>query len=70
MREQLKNARKSKGLTQQGMADELGISLRMYQRLETGASLGKITHWDMLEDLFDIPQRQLRVAGASDKIID
>lgn len=32
MRENLKNARKEKGLTQQAIADHLGISLRYYKQ--------------------------------------
>ena len=60
MRENLKNARKAAGLTQQQVADKLGISTRAYQDIEYGKTLGKITHWDLLEDLLGIPQRKLR----------
>lgn len=60
LRENLQNARKEKGLTQQQVADQLNISARMYQRIESGRAMGKVTYWDMLEDLFGIPQRQLR----------
>lgn len=60
MRENLKNARKAKGLTQQQVADYLGIGKRRYQDIEYGKTLGSITHWDALEDLFHIHQRQLR----------
>ena len=60
MREILKNARQKAGMTQQEVAEYLGISVRMYQRIENGDSLGKIIHWDKLEDLFSIPQRSLR----------
>jgi len=60
MRENLKNARKAAGMTQRQVAEYLGISERMYQRIESGEALGKITYWDMLEDLFGFPQRQLR----------
>ncbi len=35
MRENLKAARKAKGLTQQGMADKLEISLNYYQKIAT-----------------------------------
>ena len=59
-RENLKAARKAAGMTQQQVAEKLGISVRMYQRIEDGTALGKITHWDKLEDLFEISQRQLR----------
>lgn len=59
-RENLRNARKAAGMTQRQVAEYLGISERMYQRIESGEALGKITYWDMLEDLFKFPQRQLR----------
>lgn len=60
MRANLKEARKRAGMTQQQMADRLGIKLRAYQNIETGVTLGKVTHWDMLEDMFNVPQRHLR----------
>ena len=60
MRENLKKARQKTGMTQQEVAKYLGISARMYQRIENGDALGKIIHWDKLEDLFSIPQRSLR----------
>lgn len=60
MRQNLKQARKAAGFTQQAMADKLGISLRAYQNIEYGITLGSIKHWDFLEDLFEIPQRTLR----------
>ena len=36
MRENLKKARREAGMTQQQMADQLGISLRYYQNIEDG----------------------------------
>ncbi len=60
MRENLKEARQEAGMTQKQVAEHLKISLRMYQRIENGNALGKIIYWDFLEDLFEIPQRQLR----------
>lgn len=59
-RENLKAARKDKGMTQQQVADHLGISLRYYQMLEAGKFTGKFEIWDELEDLFSIHQRVLR----------
>lgn len=67
MRKDLKEARKRAGMTQKEVAEYLGMTERAYQNIEYGKALGKITHWDMLEDLFGIPQRQLRVQDASDK---
>lgn len=60
MRKNLKEARVSKGMTQQQVADYLRITLRHYQRIESGATLGAIDLWDKLEDLFSINQRKLR----------
>lgn len=60
MRENLKSARKAKGMTQQQMADALGISLRYYQQIEAGDRTGDFQIWDTLEDLTGIHQRKLR----------
>ena len=59
-RNNLKEARQKAGMTQKQVAEYLKISVRMYQRIESGRALGKITHWDALEDLLKISQRQLR----------
>ena len=66
MRKKLQAARKGRGMTQQQMADRLGISLRHYQRVESGASYGTFEMWDMLEDLFNIHQRVLREISTTD----
>lgn len=60
MRNNLKNARMTKGMTQQGVADYLGIGLRYYQKIESGDRTGDFEIWDNLEDLFSIHQRILR----------
>lgn len=60
MRENLKNARKEKNMTQQAVADHLGISLVYYQKIEQGTRTGDFEIWDSLEDLFNIHQRKLR----------
>ncbi len=60
MRKNLKEARQKAGMTQKQVAKKLGISERRYQDIEYGKTLGSIKHWDVLEDLFQIPQRQLR----------
>ena len=60
MRENLKIARKQKGMTQQNMADELGISLVYYQKIEAGDRTGDFEIWDKLEDITGIHQRKLR----------
>ncbi len=65
MRENLKNARKAKGMTQQEVADCLGISLVYYQKIEQGSRTGDFLIWDGLEDLFNIHQRKLREISES-----
>ncbi|MEI3300710.1 MAG: helix-turn-helix transcriptional regulator [Eubacterium sp.] len=60
MRENLKRARKEKGLTQQQTADLLGIGLRYYQKIEAGDRTGDIKIWDALEDILGKHQRILR----------
>lgn len=60
MRKNLKEARQKAGMTQKQVAEYLGISERRYQDIEYGKTLGSIKHWDALEDLFRIQQRQLR----------
>ena len=59
-RETLKVARQAEGMTQQQVADKLGISLRYYQEIEDGEATGSIWVWDGLEDLFGVHQRTLR----------
>ena len=60
MRKNLKEARRRAGLRQREMAEHLEIDLRTYQRIEAGETPVSIRVWDALEDLFWIPQRQLR----------
>lgn len=60
MRENLKNARKKAGMTQQQVADILGISLRYYQNIEAGDRTGYFEIWDKLEELFNVHQKKLR----------
>lgn len=60
MRKNLKETRQKAGMTQQQVADKLGISLRYYQNLEQGSRTGDFEIWDNLEDLFNLHQRELR----------
>lgn len=62
-RDILKAAREEAGMTQQQVAEHLGISLRNYCRLESGQIMGRIAYWDELEDLFEVNQRELRRQG-------
>ena len=60
MRALLKNQRLKKQLTQKELARQLNISTNHYQAIELGKQQGSIAVWDKLEDIFNIPQRQLR----------
>lgn len=60
MRAALRAARNARGMTQQQVADALGMSLRYYQNLEAGTRKGPIEVWDALEDLLGVNQRALR----------
>ena len=60
LRRNLQAARKAASLTQQAMADKLGISLRYYQQIEAGDRTGDFNIWDTLEDLTGIHPRILR----------
>ncbi len=60
MRKVLKKARQDAGLTQQQMADRLGISLVYYQKIEQGTRTGDFYIWDTLEDITGVHQRKLR----------
>lgn len=60
IRQNLKQARLDKGLTQQQAAEYLNVGLRHYKKIESGESTGSISLWDKLEDLFNVHQRVLR----------
>jgi len=60
MRKNLQAARKASGLTQQAMADKLGLTLNHYQKIEYGKLNGSFAVWDALEDLLGVHQRILR----------
>ena len=60
MRANLKNARQKAGMTQQQVADRLGVSLGYYQKVEYEKLNGSFSVWDALEDLLGIHQRILR----------
>lgn len=60
MRKNLKEARQNAGMTQQQMADKLGINERYYKSIESGERIGGIWLWDMIEDTLGANQRFLR----------
>lgn len=65
VRKNLQQARKAAGMTQQAMADKLGVTLRYYQRIEYGESGGSFEVWDALEDLLGVHQRILRETSSN-----
>lgn len=65
-RENLKSARNGAGMTQQQVADHLGVSLRYYAHIEAGSRGGDFEIWDQLEDLFSLHQRYLRQIDQGD----
>ena len=67
MRENLRKARKEKGMTQTQVAEYLSITPLAYKRIEYGQRIGKIETWDKLEDLFGIHQRILRECQSSEE---
>lgn len=65
MRFRLQAARKAAGLTQQALADKLGLALRHYQKIEYEEVNGSFEVWDALEDLLGVHQRILRETASS-----
>lgn len=59
-RKNLKEVRQKVGMTQEQVAEYLGITEQHYQRIEYGTTVGKVALWDKLEDLFNVHQRVLR----------
>lgn len=66
MRKTLKEARQKAGMTQQQMAEKLGICTRYYQSIEAGKKTGDFAIWDTLEDITGIHQRKLREIASTD----
>lgn len=52
--ERLRNVRKKCGLTQQNMADKLGISLNAYQKYEQAERSPSLERLVIIADIFDI----------------
>lgn len=55
----LKTVRKKKRLTQEFVASQVGIKVRHYQNVESGESFLSQDKLNLLEDLFELPQRVL-----------
>lgn len=60
MRYKLRDKRLQNKLSQKEVAKILNIPERSYSFIECGVRQGSIRVWDMLEDLFETPQRELR----------
>jgi len=60
MRAILRGARNMLELTQEKMAEKVGISAIYYQKIEEGTRTGNFEIWDKLEDITGIHQRKLR----------
>ena len=63
MRENLQAARKAHKLTQQAIADKLGVGLRHYQKIESGETNGSFEIWDALRPLY-ISALQVQKCGS------
>lgn len=50
----IQELRKEKGLTQQGLADELGISLNMVGKVESGARIPSIDLFVVMSEYFGV----------------
>lgn len=59
MREVLKSYRVLHGLTQAGMAENLGISIRAYQNKEQGLTDFKVKEINAIKDMFALTADQL-----------
>ena len=60
MRENLRKAREEHNMTQEQVAEAIGITHIGYWQIENGKRGGKLETWDKLEDLFGVNQRILR----------
>ena len=60
MKNKVRELRAAAGMTQQAMADKLGVGLRHYKKIECGETLGSVPLWDELEDVLGVNQRVLR----------
>ena len=53
-KDRLKQARKSRNLTQQNLADALDITLRTYQRYESGDTEPSLVALSQIADILDV----------------
>lgn len=55
----LKCFRTKHKLTQQEMADRIGVPRAKYVRIENGTNSGKLEFWEMLQNAFAIPDEDM-----------
>jgi transcriptional regulator with XRE-family HTH domain len=65
VRSKLRRLRKEKGWTTQKAADKCGISRRMYVYIEQGVRFPNPIVLNKMEDLFEMPQRELLVLDST-----
>lgn len=66
----LKTVRKNKGLTQEELAEKLGVSRRSVSRWETGANLPDIDLMIELADFYDVDLRDMLTGKTEDEPVD
>ncbi len=66
----LRSFRKQRGLTQQQVADSLGISVRAYQYYETGDRTPTLGKAFKLGKILDIKLEELSVLNSTSGVID
>ena len=49
-------------MTQKEVAEYLGVTIRSYQRIESGDRTGEIQTWDLLEDLMNVMQQKIKTS--------
>lgn len=59
MRNALYMFRHSKRLSQQGIADKIGVNRETYASIERGARDGSLKFWRKLQAAFNIPDNEL-----------
>ena len=59
MRKNLKLFRTNKFLSQQEIADKIGVTRSTYANIENGVREGRKTFWKLLQAAFDIPDEEM-----------
>lgn len=59
MRKNLKLFRTNRFLSQQEIADKMGVTRGTYAAIENGSREGRKTFWAQLQEAFDIPDAEM-----------